>query len=281
MTTQPTITLLHLYADLLNLYGENGNIKVLAYSLRHAGFNVNVRYQSLADTLDLTDCDLLYIGCGTEDKQLLALNHLQQHRQQLKDYLDKNRLILSTGNSADLFGQRILIDQSSGQQVEALGLFDYQAVRLVEREVGEVLFRFGDEYLIGFQNRGSRIECYDQRAVPMFMIEKGFDAGFAGGQTVGEQPHDEGARFEGFRIGGFIASSVLGLVTRNPAFVAWLADLLYKKMLESGIGLPMVGDEPYEVTVKSTTSAYVALGLQLDVVAFRVFLANHHSILHS
>ena len=52
----------HLYYDLMNLYGENGNIKVLEYQLKNQGINVEVKKLSLDDKIDFDKLDLIYIG---------------------------------------------------------------------------------------------------------------------------------------------------------------------------------------------------------------------------
>ncbi|MCL2339643.1 MAG: hypothetical protein FWC59_01930 [Actinomycetia bacterium] len=209
------LVILQLYGDLLNLYGENGNPRVLAAALRAAGRSVELQNQSLGDQLDFAGASLVYIGCGSEAKQLLALAHLRTYLPALRDYLQRGGLLLATGNAADLFGSQII--PSSGPALPALGLFDYQATQLAERQVSEVLFEFGSHYLIGFQNRSSAYnwplvdwsgDCADPQA--LFQVRRGF----------GQQQR------EGWRIGGFLASSVLGLLTRNPLFLAWLAENL-------------------------------------------------------
>jgi len=248
------ITLVHLYGDLLNLYGEDGNPAVIASALRADGNEVSVRRQSLGDELNLDGADLVYVGCGTEAKQLLAIEHLRRNSGNLRRYVDGGGLLLATGNAPDLFGRRIV--GGDGSEVSAVGLFDYSAERVAHREVGEVLFHFGDSYLIGFQNRGSRIEFVqgsDAARQPLFSVEKGYDTAEAK---------------EGFRIGGLIATSVLGLVTRNPAFTVWLALSVLGRRTGVGVREP---SRPFRDEIER-------FGLGLDQVAFRAFLAHHHGI---
>ena len=42
----------HLYSDLLNLYGENGNIKALKKHLEEQGVMVNVEFLTINDSID-------------------------------------------------------------------------------------------------------------------------------------------------------------------------------------------------------------------------------------
>ena len=68
------ITIGHLFYDILNLYGESGNILALKYALEKQGIEVEIKEISLNDELYLGDLDLVYMGAGTEANQLLALD---------------------------------------------------------------------------------------------------------------------------------------------------------------------------------------------------------------
>ena len=280
MSGAAPIRLLHLYPDLLNLYGENGNVRVLAAALRSAGAEVEVSRLSLGDHLDLMDAALVYIGCGTEHNQLLALRHLGGFRQELVDYLGRGGLFLATGNAGDLFGSEIR--EVDGTSIPALGLFEHSSARLGKREVGEVLFRYGDNYLVGFQNRGSRIACElggGEALHPLFTVEKGYptDFGPAGG---GNQPGGM-KLMEGFVSGGFICTSVLGLLSRNPVVLACLCDMLMAGDAFAREGSDSVVGRSEERRFSPelyTTSDVGRYNLALDIVAFEAFLSHHHTI---
>lgn len=61
------ITIGHLYYDLMNLYGEIGNIKVLTYHLKNQGIKVNIKNLSIDDDINFDELDLIYIGSGTNN----------------------------------------------------------------------------------------------------------------------------------------------------------------------------------------------------------------------
>ena len=48
------ITIAHLYYDLLNLYGESGNVKALEYQLEGQGITVKIKFLTIGDTIDLS-----------------------------------------------------------------------------------------------------------------------------------------------------------------------------------------------------------------------------------
>ena len=81
------ITILYLYCDLLNLYGESGNVKVLKKSLESLDIDVSLKFSTLDDEIDLTDVDLIYVGSGSEKNQLLALEHLKKYKEEMKEFI--------------------------------------------------------------------------------------------------------------------------------------------------------------------------------------------------
>ena len=72
------INVLHLYYDLLNLYGENANTRCIEYMLKLNNIKVNIDYKSINDQIDIQEYDLIYISQGSEDNLLLALKDIQR-----------------------------------------------------------------------------------------------------------------------------------------------------------------------------------------------------------
>ena len=68
------ITIGYLYYDLLNLYGDSGNIKTLVYHLKEQGINVDVKYLTIGDKKDFKNIDFIYVGSGTEENILMIRN---------------------------------------------------------------------------------------------------------------------------------------------------------------------------------------------------------------
>ena len=68
-----TIKIAHLYYDLMNYYGEQGNVLALKTAIEYAGFKVNVKTLSVDDEIDFEKYDIFYMGMGTkkEIKRLL------------------------------------------------------------------------------------------------------------------------------------------------------------------------------------------------------------------
>ena len=82
-----TIRIAHLYYDIMNLYGEIGNIKVLRYHLEEQGIKVIIDNLSINDEIDFNKYDLLY------DNGILVLEYsndkLKDNYNNLKLYRSK------------------------------------------------------------------------------------------------------------------------------------------------------------------------------------------------
>lgn len=65
----------YLYYDFLNLYGDSGNIKIISNILKQNKIKHEILYLSLNDKLEFAEYDLVYIGSGTENNLLIALEN--------------------------------------------------------------------------------------------------------------------------------------------------------------------------------------------------------------
>lgn len=142
-----TIRVAHLYYDLMNLYGEIGNLKVIEYQLKKQKINVIIDKLSLNDKIEFEKYDLIYMGSGTKKSTLLVLEDLKKYKQQVKEYIENNKFMLVTGNSINVFSKKI-------GDTEALNIFDFNISYSNDRLVGDVIL----DNIIGFQNRDTLIE---------------------------------------------------------------------------------------------------------------------------
>lgn len=71
------LTILHLYPDLLNLYGDRGNIECLRKRLIWRGIDAEVRtYTCESSGFDLSDIDIVFIGGGSDREQKIVCSRL-------------------------------------------------------------------------------------------------------------------------------------------------------------------------------------------------------------
>ena len=147
------ITIGYLYNDLLNLYGDEGNIKALKYHLEEQDVKVEIKCMTIGDEKNFDDVDFLYIGCGTEHNILTALDDLKKDKDRIEKYLKDGKILLSTGNSVELFGNYLIINK----KIKALGIMDYVCMHQ-DRIVKDVKVKTDlvEDEIIGFENHNGK-----------------------------------------------------------------------------------------------------------------------------
>ena len=111
--------ILHLYYDIMNLYGEYANVSALKRIFEKSGIDTQVDKLSLSDTAVLSDYDIIYIGSGTERNQKLVLEDMRKYKAELEKCIDEGKVILMTGNSFEILGKSIT--DCEGKLYEGLG----------------------------------------------------------------------------------------------------------------------------------------------------------------
>jgi len=207
------IKIAHLYYDLMNLYGESGNIKALERAFNDQDMFVEVINLSIGDKIDFNKYDIYYIGCGTEDNQILVINDLLKYKDKFKNAIETGKHIILTGNSYELLGQ--YIEKVNEEKIETLGIFDFYSKELDKRIVGEEVLECSmfKEPIIGFQNRQCVLNNSDNH---LFEVINGHADNY--------KSHNEGIHYK-----NLYATYNLGpLLVRNPL----LKDIIVKEVLD-------------------------------------------------
>lgn len=220
------INVLHLYYDLLNLYGENANTRCIVHNLELNNIKVNVDLKTVKDNIDFNKYDIIYIGSGSEEDLLIALNDLKTRKKDIKKYIESNKYLFLTGNSMDMFGKYI---EDNKNKIDALDIFDYHVKYLNEdvfhnasknRIVGEVKAKSKliDEEIIGFQNRCDLVLGVKDT---LFNVDEKYS-------------NDLKNKNEGFTYKNVYATHIIGpLFVRNPYLIDYfLEDICKLKKLK-------------------------------------------------
>lgn len=206
--------LLHLYYDLMNLYGEYANMTVLKRHLEDQGLDVSMDRKTLGDCFDCSEYDFIYLGAGMESNQKIALQNLLSHREELAAAIEKGAVLLLTGNSFEMLGKSIT--DCSGKEYPALGFSDFTVQETAARITGDVICQWEQlqEPVVGFVNKCTQIQGIRQ---PLFTVSMG----------PGNQPGDQG---EGICLGQVFGTHVTGpILVKNPSFLNFIVALLGKK----------------------------------------------------
>lgn len=155
------IKVAHLYYDLMNLYGENGNIFALKEFITRQGVDVEVDNVSIPDKIDFKKYDIFYLGTGSEESERLVLEDMFKYKDDIKDAIEDGKTFIVTGNAMELFGTKIRVRED--KPLECLGIFDYNAVEASGRIVSELFYEFSElpegqgRDIVGFKNCKSNI----------------------------------------------------------------------------------------------------------------------------
>ena len=82
------IKILHLYYDLLNQYGEQGNILALKDSFRNQNVEVSIDLLSCGDKIDFKKYDLIYMGTGSDENLYIALEDIKKYKKELSSFTE-------------------------------------------------------------------------------------------------------------------------------------------------------------------------------------------------
>lgn len=84
------LNILYLYPDILELYGDFGNIQVLKYRLEKRGIKANITPYSIGnDAPNFSDYDLVFAGGGADQEQSILSKDLVNYKENIKEAIDK------------------------------------------------------------------------------------------------------------------------------------------------------------------------------------------------
>jgi CobQ-like glutamine amidotransferase family enzyme len=222
----------HLYPDLLNLYGDRGNITTLVHRARWRGITASLIEARLGDRIDPRASDLYFIGGGEDRQQRLASPDLCRVKGgALRDAAASGAAVLAVCGGYQLLGH--YYRPSDGSDLEGLGLLDLHTVHPgpgARRLIGNIVIRERTEgvRLVGFENHGGRTHL-GPHAAALGTVESGF----------GNNGED---RSEGAVTGTVYGTYLHGpLLPKNP----WLADVLITHALRrhnTGVDLAPLPD---------------------------------------
>lgn len=126
------LQLAHLYGNLLNTYGDLGNIMALKYYGSLLDIDVASRVVSVEDDFKAADYDLMLIGAGQKFEQSIALEDIPSKHDELAKYIENNQPLLAVGEGYQLLGQSY-IDQH-GNKVAGAGLLSHRSELPADQE---------------------------------------------------------------------------------------------------------------------------------------------------
>ncbi|MCM1284617.1 MAG: hypothetical protein NC213_03100 [Acetobacter sp.] len=209
----------HLYPDMLNLYGDRGNIIVLTQRMKARGIDVYTEQITMGKSFRADDYDILFIGGGQDFEQDVLLDDLKKGKDvEINKAIHNGTAMLAICGGYQMLGK--YYKTYDGKMLEYMGALDFYTEGKEERMIGNYAFRTKEGIdVVGFENHSGR--TYLGNGVePLGTVIKG----------CGNNGEDktEGVRFKN-TFGTYSHGPVL---PKNPQ----LADLLITKAIENRYG---------------------------------------------
>lgn len=212
------LTIAHLYPDLLNIYGDRGNIICLKKRCQTRKIKVKVVKISINNLLKPQTYDLFFGGGGQDRQQLIVAKDLQKKKKVLKQEADRGVPMLTICGTYQLFGH--YFKTHTGIKIPGISIFNAYTLASHQRKIGNLTIKthlLNPQTLVGFENHsGNTFINLSSASKPLAKVIKGF--GNNG------QDKTEGAVFKNV-LGTYLHGPIL---PKNPH----LADLLIKLALE-------------------------------------------------
>lgn len=153
------VKILHLYPDMLNLYGDKGNIEALKKRLLWRGIEAEVCALTEGnENIDFENIDILYLGGGSDREQENVLSKLSEYKNEIKSFVESGKTLIATCGGFEMLGKTLYSD---GRKIEGLGILNIETEVLENKQrlIGNVIARaeFMDSLVVGFENHAGRI----------------------------------------------------------------------------------------------------------------------------
>ena len=200
------LNICHLYPDILNLYGDRGNIITMKRRLEGRGIKVNIDECSIGQPLNADKYDIFFIGGGQDFEQEVLLRDLSSGKaQDIRTAVEEEKTFLAICGGYQMLGE--YYKTWDGVQCDFTGAIGVHTIGAKERMIGNYMFRTtpesGDTVVVGFENHSGKTYLSEQVA-PLGMM-------LSGNGNNGEDK-TEGARYKNV----FGTYSHGSLLPKNP-----------------------------------------------------------------
>lgn len=202
------LTIGYLYGDLMNIYGDTGNIIALQHRARLRSIDVDVRMLSIGSPYKAGDVDILFFGGGQDESQIAVARDLQKRKGEIiKKEVERGVPVLSICGGYQLLGEYYQL--LTRDRLVGIGLFPTYTVAGETRMIGNIVIDSDFGTLIGFENHSGKTFLNDG-ATALGTVITGY-----GNNGVDKT---EGCRYNN-AIGCYMHGSLL---PKNPVLTDWL-----------------------------------------------------------
>ena len=213
----------HLFPELLNLYGDSGNVLCLRRRMAWRGIEPVIDEVHMGDTPSFAGVDIAFIGGGSDREQRIVCERLLAQVVELRAIVEDGGALLAVCGGYQLLGESYLMGD---EKVQGLSLVDLYTDRGSPRLIGNVVVesRISSQPIVGYENHGGRTHL-GPGVEPLGKVLYGH-----GNDGV---PDDAGVRHEGCLYKNVVGTYVHGpLLPKNPG----VADYVISRALDRRYG---------------------------------------------
>lgn len=232
------IKILHLYPDLLNLYGDRGNIECLKKRLLWRGIEAEAAEYTCADgDFDLSDTDIVFLGGGSDREQKLVCERLLEHKEEIKSFVEDDGSLAAVCGGYQLLGKYYKLENET---IEGLDILDIHTVQGKGRLIGNIVLESDIAgTVVGFENHGGR--TYIGNHTPL-------------GRVMYGNGNSDNCGYEGVIYKNVVATYLHGpLFPKNPRLCDWVLTNALKRKYPDFTFLAPIDD-----ALENTANDYIA-----------------------
>ena len=149
----------HMYPDVLNLYGDGGNIICMKKRLNWRGIEASVTKLPIGERASLADFDIVFIGGGQDFEQEVLLDDLHRGKdREIISAIDDGVVFLTICGGYQMMGS--YYETYDGKRCDFIGAVDLYTVGSKQRMIGNYKFRCADDaggsVVVGFENHSGK-----------------------------------------------------------------------------------------------------------------------------
>jgi len=166
----------HMYPDILNLYGDRGNVICLEKRLQWRGIGCQIVKMPVGSARSLSGYDLVFIGGGQDFEQQVLLDDLRRGRAaEIKAAVEDGVSFLAVCGGFQMLGN--YYEAQDGKKQDFIGAVNMHTVAGKERVTGNYKFKCcdgaGGSIVVGFENHNA-LTYLDSGVQPLGTVLSGF-----------------------------------------------------------------------------------------------------------
>lgn len=235
------LNILCLYPNMMDLYGDNGNIEIIKYRANKREINVNIDAYTINDKEpDFSSYDLVFLGGGSDKEQKVVSKDIIKYKKQIKKSIDSGVFYLLICGGFQLFGK--YYKDSEDNIIEGLNIFDFDteaSTNKSERCIGNVVISSKldnkEIKIVGFENHGGQTHHIDS---PFGKVLYG------NGNTFKNE-------YEGLMTNNVIGTYLHGpLLSKNPELSDYIIKYCLERKYKKDITLSKLDDKFEKIAKK-------------------------------